>query len=413
MHLKILQMIKTQDTNNDLADKHSPFYHLPPIGSGTSYAESLTSYILRLADKHCVTSQILLKKVIIPKMNKRYLNNPRKFLSKDSRTANGVTEFAILLGSVLMDMTLRRDLIHHTMLPWAGIIDPAGKGLLKIKRAWCPACFQEWHDSDSVIYEPLLWTIRVITKCVRHGISLKYSCPACKRSQPVLLSRAGVGVCYHCDSWLGVGCYDETLVEERAKARMLKKAQWLENAVGDMISSAFIMEKYPTSQDFLDALNRYSEKVTSGNVARLAQDVGMTPHTLRQWTRGRFRPRFDSLLDLCFRLKVTPVSLLAGDYAAITEKDLTTKAPHIRRRIRASKRPKLDKTTAENTLNAEMEKVAPKSIAGIARALKLKPSSLRYFWPKLCQDIAKKRRIRRRAKRQRDGSAKSGGTEKG
>ncbi len=44
----------------------SPLYALVPIGIGTALVESMTSYIARLAEAHCVFPGILMRKIIAP-----------------------------------------------------------------------------------------------------------------------------------------------------------------------------------------------------------------------------------------------------------------------------------------------------------------------------------------------------------
>ncbi|MEK5441206.1 hypothetical protein [Fredinandcohnia sp. FSL W7-1320] len=56
------------------AEPVSRLFSLPPIGKGTPYIESLTSYIIRLSEAHNVTPGILIGKEITPLLNKHYLN---------------------------------------------------------------------------------------------------------------------------------------------------------------------------------------------------------------------------------------------------------------------------------------------------------------------------------------------------
>ena len=51
----------------------SRLYPLVPVGVGTPYTESLTSYITRLADAHCVTTKVLVLRELFPRLNKLYL----------------------------------------------------------------------------------------------------------------------------------------------------------------------------------------------------------------------------------------------------------------------------------------------------------------------------------------------------
>ena len=46
--------------------KRSRLYFLEPIGVGTPYTESLSSYLTRLAQEHCVTPQKLIMGEIAP-----------------------------------------------------------------------------------------------------------------------------------------------------------------------------------------------------------------------------------------------------------------------------------------------------------------------------------------------------------
>nr|MCM0593874.1 TniQ family protein [Gloeotrichia echinulata DEX184] len=49
-----------------LTPKHSRLFHLEPIGVGTFYVESLTSYIARLAEAHSVLPGALLALEVKP-----------------------------------------------------------------------------------------------------------------------------------------------------------------------------------------------------------------------------------------------------------------------------------------------------------------------------------------------------------
>nr|WP_236116925.1 TniQ family protein [Hassalia byssoidea] len=44
----------------------SRLYNLEPIGIGTPYVESLTGYVIRLAEQHCITTRQLLLNEIAP-----------------------------------------------------------------------------------------------------------------------------------------------------------------------------------------------------------------------------------------------------------------------------------------------------------------------------------------------------------
>ena len=64
---------------------------------------------------------------------------------------------------ILQELTLRTDLRFLTMISWKEVL-PQGQ-LLRPKRAWCPACYEEWREQEAVIYEPLLWALKAVTVC--------------------------------------------------------------------------------------------------------------------------------------------------------------------------------------------------------------------------------------------------------
>lgn len=52
--------------NKPVIKERSILYNLPPIGIGTIYVESLSSYVIRLAEKHSVRTKILTSSKISP-----------------------------------------------------------------------------------------------------------------------------------------------------------------------------------------------------------------------------------------------------------------------------------------------------------------------------------------------------------
>ena len=59
-----LHEYETWDGGNPLLPPVTYLYHFPPIGLGTPMVESLTGYIVRLAEAHCVSAGVLYSKAI-------------------------------------------------------------------------------------------------------------------------------------------------------------------------------------------------------------------------------------------------------------------------------------------------------------------------------------------------------------
>jgi hypothetical protein len=122
----------------------SRLYHLKPLGVGTPNVESLTSYLQRLANEHCVTTGKLIITEIARHCGRRSLTHKIESISQilgigQRRTAlNGTGLMAANLIHALEVLTLRQDLRFLTLLFWEQVLSV--RSLLRRFRAWCPTC---------------------------------------------------------------------------------------------------------------------------------------------------------------------------------------------------------------------------------------------------------------------------------
>ncbi|MBD1836278.1 TniQ family protein [Cyanobacteria bacterium FACHB-472] len=187
----------------------SRLYHLEPIGVGTLYTESLSSYLCRLAQEHCVTFQKLVMGEIAPQMMEQDYevalikkNISTLFSNSDAKPAiNGMREKTQSLVQALKELTQRRDLKFLSILTWKGVINE--RELFRQYRAWCPQCNEQWRREKKVIYEPLLWSFREVNICLHHNCILVDKCPHCGSRLPVIANSLKLGFCSRCKDWLG------------------------------------------------------------------------------------------------------------------------------------------------------------------------------------------------------------------
>ena len=140
----------------------SRLYHLAPLGVGTAQVESLTGYIARLAEEHCVPTSVLVTDHLLPSMRSlRHGTTPAAtWLVKHGPHFNGTGDTARHAITALADLTGRQDLSFLTLQSWAQVLAPYG--LLRLGRhgrAWCSACYAEALALRTPLYEPLLWSI--------------------------------------------------------------------------------------------------------------------------------------------------------------------------------------------------------------------------------------------------------------
>lgn len=99
--------------------KKTDLYYLEPVGTGTGHAESLTSYVARLAEAHCVLTGTLVAEEIIPVLGKDYLrkivNRGGKGFSDCAVSLNGTGSGAADFINVISQLTQNNDLKYHTL----------------------------------------------------------------------------------------------------------------------------------------------------------------------------------------------------------------------------------------------------------------------------------------------------------
>lgn len=155
----------------------SRLYSQKPIGIGTPLVESITGYVSRLADAHAVSVSDMVSRelsLIGSKPARPFgcfvpwdkTTGPHGFRGV-VRPANGWGETAKRWVAALERATLQTNLRLLTLLPYEGVFSNAR--LFRRNRAWCPACYEDWRRTGAIVYEPLLWTIRLVGICLQHG----------------------------------------------------------------------------------------------------------------------------------------------------------------------------------------------------------------------------------------------------
>src|SRR5712692_544815 len=101
-------------------------YALGPIGIGTPLVESMTSYIARLAEAHCVFPGVLMRKIIAP-FAQSHLMGTRGSVAMDIRDGKTTGAFnsahhrARNAVNVLESLTQQHGLRALTMMTWTEV----------------------------------------------------------------------------------------------------------------------------------------------------------------------------------------------------------------------------------------------------------------------------------------------------
>lgn len=359
----------------------SRLYHLEPVGIGTPYVESLTSYISRLADAHSVyTSTLVSRKLAKASSQPIYTGFDR------SSAINGLINMAANWVSALETLTLRNDLRFLTMLTWAEVLPAVG--LTRQRKAWCPACFEEWRMTEQPIYDPLLWTLQVIKGCPYHRQYLQLKCPYCNQDDiPLLTWRSRPGYCPKCEHWLGIplksAIGDETLEGE------LEWEIWVAETTGDLLVAAPSLSSIPKKENIARALSACADKVASGNMAAFARALGVPKNTMHLWCNGNSIPQLDMYLRICysFGLKLSTLFTSASSISEVAK--IKHCSPPIIKKPKSSSRP-FPKEQILHSLNVALasNENPPPAMTEVAQRLGYNLRTIRNHFPDLCGRIS-------------------------
>jgi hypothetical protein len=292
------------DTVEPVAFLPSRLYRLAPVGMGTPEAESLASYLTRLAYAHRVSVAALVRYEIQPWLGEGAEPRPRTkhhalFWFRDIRQLNGLNAVTQSWVSTLNRLTGRTDLVGSTMLRWRQVISPLR--LLRDERAWCPSCYAEDKQTGRV-YDRLLWTLRAVTWCRRHGQTLVSVCGRCEQTQPVLARYGLVGSCIHCGQWLG-----ETRVASRPD-----DADWqaqVTAAAESLVAGAAAVGQDPPTERIAAILGAVVGRGYGQGVGSVSRRLQMGREFLNGWQRGKV-PQLANLIRFSIGVAHSPAALL-------------------------------------------------------------------------------------------------------
>ncbi|WP_445633956.1 Helix-turn-helix domain-containing protein [Nostoc sp. DSM 114161] len=395
-----LETYESWDLKKLSIPSRSRLYQLQPVGIRTPMVESLTGYIERLAEAHCVSPDVLISRTITPLLKQIFLKSRT---SRDLRSLfdrataiNGTGNIAIDLVQALKNLTLLKDLDLLTMLFWAEVIPT--RNLFRSQSAWCAVCYEEWRLTKQVIYKPLIWTINSVQVCPLHKRYLCLQCHHCQQKLPLLSWRSRPGYCSKCGGWLGmnlpvkssselINC--STLSEEE-----LHSQTWIVEVIGELISSTLFFNSPPVKEEITKSLSLVIDIVTDGNIAEFASLIGIPKNTLWMWQTGKALPVLDMLLKICYRLEISLLDLLKPEQLAAKS---FTKISHktIRRSPTRRASPKLfDANQVQEALLTILasDNKPPLTMEEVATSLGCNRRTIFRHFPDLCRAISAKYR---------------------
>jgi hypothetical protein len=369
--------------------KRSRLYHLPPVGVGTPFVESLTSYIARLAESHSVFPGILLSKEIVPLVPKVYRSTNLFGTRNLTGAVNGTGTMALDLLQALETLTLRNDLPFLTLISWTNVF-PQRK-LLRPVRAWCPACYEEWRSTQQVIYEPLIWSIEEVTLCPHHRKHLHFQCPHCRHQLPPLAPYSRSGHCSKCWKWLGISSNFEQSNNKALGEEELVWQIFVSDSIGELLAAAPHLPQPLLRERVAQGFCAYVAQVTEGNIAAFARLLQIPKNKVWMWHSGKVLPQLNVLLKVCYCLRTSVLNFLTKDtveenvnlMVTLSQTQVTnqlTQAPNVEYDLNQAQR------LLEGVLQGDEEPLPP--MTEVAKRLGYDKRVLRRRFPDLCRAIS-------------------------
>jgi transcriptional regulator with XRE-family HTH domain len=368
-------------------------YHLPPIGLGTPMVESLTGYIVRLAEEHCVSAGVLYRKEIQALADKGNIFTFRVSSADGypTHTINGLGSPAADFVRALETLTGRRDLSGLTLLAWRRVLP--GHSLLRRCRAWCESCMYTWREANQPIYEPLLWTLQAVTVCPYHRRILRQACPHCERQIGPLDSRSRRDRCSRCGQTLIPTATNPTSDSRVLLGDELEWASWVASALGELLAAAPQITCPPGRDHLAQTIRVCVDKLCSRNASALARLLHVGRGAVSRWRREKSTPRLAVLLSMAYRLGISLLELLlhCPDFAAsqgfLREARVEENIRSQQQRMAHGRR--IHPAEVSRVLHIALNEIPPPSMDQVMRRLSHAGPTIYRHFPELCRQIAR------------------------
>jgi transcriptional regulator with XRE-family HTH domain len=377
----------------------SRLYHMAPIGVGTGFVESASGYSSRLALSHNITLAVLFGYEIAPLLNKNHLRNSEARSNKNALLSNSFRRLAPAVDghgitaetytASLQKLTMRNDLRFLTMLPWKEVI--SHRHLLRQKRVWCPACYCEWRNNRATIYEPLFWSLEIVTVCIRHRQRLRSRCHHCKQELLPLASRSYPGYCPMCHAWLGGPAQSGfTPKEFMISGHEFEWQSWVYEQTCKLLAVAPTLTMSPPRLVLSDSISRCIRASLFKTESTFARSCGMSQSSVNDLCRGASVPQLSTLMRISFATRVTAIDIVLGRGVDPTDVQISSSLDNEQSQLTKDITPIQHWSTSKarkvrHLFEGLLKANPPLPMVEISKRLKHPRSTLLSRFPDLCQ----------------------------
>ena len=349
----------------------SVLYHLKPIARGTALRESLSSFLLRLADQHTVNPSAL---SFVPGIDQRCFG-PWVCNVWTQSYFKGAGAVAKIWACELARLTGHHRLDDLTLLPLAQAVNVSG--LAHRARKWCPQCLRE-QEREGAPYGQLLWEIAAVEACPVHAIRLLSTCRCGETGVNTRTVKRLPHICRWCCRRLS-----ESSHSCQAPLALVQRARLVADLLDDL---DFDRGSWPAdgfSKFLIGAARRHFE----GKILRLADSCGLHKVTVYGWAHYERRPPLNRVVELAEVFGCPIRCVLQGDASHTQMRTATPLSPHRRKWSTIS--PKLRKRIP-GQLRAFQRRRKAISLNQVVRELGVSEHYLRRNYRTSCEVIVAK-----------------------
>lgn len=369
--------------------EHTPptLYPLRIEGSGEA-PEGLLSWVVGLAQAHCVGPRTLVKHLVDQSEVHSDLWSDAAFFERHCGTVNGLGRYARMMLE-LLGKTSDSAAQGVTLLGLANLLPANGEGLLARNPRWCNACLCDQARLGQRPHHPLVWSLEHYRVCHVHHVSISEHCPACGATQaflPVYPSLLHCGTCG--ESLLAQPPGDYSPEEPEIEDFEL----WCAHALADLVARIPDLQRDGSLLQMRTNLQNIANRLTGGNRKGLCEAIGLQPRGINGWMSKEERPSIALLLRLCYGIGLYPARVFLPDGLDGLTGAKPIKAPSGERQ----ERPMLGYRQRER-IEKQLDMVLSQtdrypSLREVAQEVGLSRHALKYWFRRQSSEIVRKNR---------------------
>lgn len=362
-----------------MKQQRSVLYNIPPIGVGTMEVESLTSYIARIADAHCVETGTLVNEILITELKKEGIYKEKSIFAVYKNTTskfNGLSVAAIKNAKILNKLCGRDNLENLTLIKYKNILTDTR--LLKANKSWCPYCVA---DMKGTLYEKLIWSISLVDTCHIHNVKLVDTCKNCGAKQKHLKFKTLNGFCQKCFEWFGNNNIEKCKKDSTNFQNIFFIGSMLEKTKDNHIL---------TNKHFVKNLICLWDLIPSPKREFQEKNIGISGKLITDLRRG-FTDKISlrDLIRICTFLNCSPNDLLGRLIDISFESFKTNKKLQMNNKRKKFDNVKLERMLIEYISLCKEDEKNYMNMKGLEKKTGHSTSTMIKYFPELFEDIKK------------------------